>query len=79
MKAFDEIGLKLCRIQAELFVFSASKLECSSPIFLRRFMFSKVAARMDQDSFLYEFCTEENIIQELEEEFGPSNYGKENK
>ena len=77
MRAFDETGLKLCRMQAELFVLSASKLECSSPIFLRRFMLSKVAARMDQDGFLYESCTGDGILQEIEEEFGATNYGKE--
>ena len=77
MRAFDETGLKLSRMQAELFVLSASKLECSSPIFLRRFMLSKVAARMDQDGFLYESCTIDGILQEIEEEFGATNYGKE--
>lgn len=77
MRAFDETGLKLCRMQAELFVLSASKLACSSPIFLRRFMLSKVAARMDQDGFLYEACTADGILQEIEEEFGATNYGKE--
>jgi len=77
MKNFDEPGLKLCRMQAELFVLSASKLECSSPIFLRRFMLSNVATRMDQDGFLYESCTEDDILQEIEEEFGATKYGKE--
>ena len=77
MRAFDETGLKLSRMQAELFVLSESKLECSSPIFLRRFMLSKVAARMDQDGFLYESCTTDGILQEIDEEFGATNYGKE--
>lgn len=77
MRAFDETGLKLSRMQAELFVLSASKLECSSLIFLRRFMLSKVAARMDQDGFLYESCTADGILQEIDEEFGVTNYGKE--
>lgn len=40
-------------------------------------MLSKVAVRMDQDGFLYESCTEEGILQEIEEEFGATNYGKE--
>lgn len=77
MRAFDETGLKLSRMQAELFVLSASKLECSSLIFLRRFMLSKVAARMDQDGFLYESCAADGILQEIDEEFGVTNYGKE--
>lgn len=77
MRTFDETGLKLCRIQAELFELSAKKLACSSAIFLRRFMLSKVAARMDQDGFLYEACTKDGILQEIEEEFGETDYGKE--
>lgn len=77
MRPFDETGLKLCRMQAELFKLSASALECSSPIFLRRFMLSNVAARMDQDGFLYEACTVDDILAEIEEEFGKTNYGKE--
>ena len=77
MRAFDETGLKLCRMQAELFVLSASKLTCSSPIFLRRFMLSKAAARMDQGGFLYESCTADSILQDIEEEFGAPDYGKE--
>ena len=77
MRMFDETGLKLCRMQAELFAHSASKLTCSSPIFLRRFMYSKVAARMDQGGFLYESCTEDSILREIEEEYGPTDYGKE--
>lgn len=77
MRAFDENGLRLCRMQAELFVSSTNKLSCSSAIFLRRFMLSKVAARMDQDGFLYESCTEDGILQEIKEEFGVTTYGKE--
>lgn len=77
MRAFDEIGLKLCRMQGELFERSVSGTQCSSPIFLRRFMLSKAAARMDQDGFLYEACTGEDILAEIEAEFGPSSYGTE--
>ena len=77
MRAFDETGLKLCRMQAELVVLSASQLTCSSPIFLRRFMLSEPAARIDQDGFLYESCNADTILQEIEEEFGATDYGKE--
>lgn len=77
MRAFDEIGLKMCQMQAEVFVQSVSALECSSAIFLRRFMLSKVAARMDEGGFVYEACTNDSILQEIEEEFGPTDYGKE--
>lgn len=77
MRVFDEIGLKLCKMQAELFSSSISRTACSSPIFLRRFMLSKVATRMDQEGFLYESCTVEDIFREIEDEFGVTAYGKE--
>lgn len=76
MKTMDEIGNKLCRAQAELFVSSISLTNCSSAIFLRRFMNSSVAKRMDDGSFLFEASTNESVIAEIEEEFGKSDYGK---
>ena len=54
MREFDESGLKLCRYQGELFEMSLVKTQCSSPVFLRRFMYSKTAERMDKESFLFE-------------------------
>lgn len=77
MKKIDELGLKLCRIQAEVFEQSVSKAECSSPIFMRRFMYSQVAQRMDAGGFLLEACDVNQIFSEIEEEFGKSSYGKE--
>ncbi len=77
MKIIDENGLKLCKIQAELFADSLSRLECSSPIFIRRFMNSKVAQRMDSESFLFESCDIDAVFEELNDEFGISTYGKE--
>ena len=76
MKTMDETGLKLCRAQAELFVSSLSLTDCSSAVFLRRFMNSSAAKRMDEGSFLYEASTNESIIAEIEEEFGKTDYGK---
>ena len=76
MKTMDEIGNKLCRAQAELFVSSISLTNCSSAIFLRRFMNSSAAKRMDDGSFLFEASTNESVVAEIEEEFGKSDYGK---
>ena len=73
----DETGSKLCKAQAELFVTSISLTSCSSAIFLRRFMHSSVAKRMDEGSFLFESSTNESLIAEIEEEFGKTDYGKE--
>lgn len=77
MKKIDETGLKLCKIQADVFSASVSKASCSSLIFMRRFMNSQVAQRMDVGGFLFEACDIHSIIQEIETEFGESSYGKE--
>ena len=77
MRKIDEIGLKLCKMQAEIFSASASETNCSSPIFMRRFMNSQVAQRMDLGGFLFEACDVGQVFQEIEAEFGESSYGKE--
>lgn len=76
MKKIDEIGLKLCKIQAEVFSASVKETNCSSPIFMRRFMNSQVAQRMDLGGFLFEACDVSQIFQEIEMEFGESSYGR---
>lgn len=77
MKVIDAIGLKLCKMQARVFELSASKLSCSSAIFLRRFMHSEVASRMDHPGFMNEACDENSILQEIESQFGSTDYGSE--
>lgn len=77
MRKIDEIGLKLCKMQAEVFSASVKETNCSSLIFMRRFMNSGVAQRMDLGGFLFEACDVHQIIQEIETEFGESSYGKE--
>lgn len=77
MRKIDEIGLKLCKMQAEVFSASVKETNCSSLIFMRRFMNSRVAQRMDLGGFLFEACDVNQILQEIETEFGESSYGKE--
>lgn len=77
MRRIDETGLKLCKIQAEVFERSVSKEMCSSLIFIRRFMNSQVAQRMDTGGFLFESCDANQIFDELNVQFGVSSYGKE--
>ena len=47
MKKMDEYGKKLCSFQAELFKESVVQQACSSKIFIRRFMKSELAERID--------------------------------
>lgn len=77
MKEIDSYGLEICKYQAELFVKSSELLLYSSKIFLRRFMLSDLAVRMDTNGFMYESISKEAAIEEINRQFGESNYGKE--
>ena len=77
MKTMDSIGLKLCSYQAKLFEESLQRTECSSGIFIRRFMNSELSARMDRNGFLFEATNVWDAIDEVEMQYGTSNYGRE--
>ena len=77
MRKIDSLGLKLCNFQAQLFEESLNKYECSSRIFVRRFMNSDLAKRMDNDGFLFESLTITDALDEIEQQYGTSTYGKE--
>ena len=78
MKQIDLNGLDLCKIQAKIFEESLNEFTGSSAVFIRRFMNSKVAQRMDNVSFLFESDNTKNLFIEIDEEFGNSSYGSEN-
>ena len=50
MKKIDRDGLLLCELQATAFENSIDKMDSSSEIFIRRFMKSNIAKRMDDES-----------------------------
>lgn len=75
MKEMDNYGLKLCQFQAELFQKSIGETKCSSKIFIRRFMLSDVAKRMDKVGFLYNVTDTVDAFIEIENQFGASDYG----
>ena len=76
MRQMDHYGLRMCKYQGELFLTSLEAVSCSSPVFLRRFMYSGVAQRMDSGGFLFESLDVAGAIEEIEEQFGKSEYGK---
>lgn len=75
MREIDDYGLKVCRYQGNLFRESLDYTECSSPVFLRRFMYSEVAERMDTDGFLFEALDVQAAIDEVQNQYGESDYG----
>lgn len=77
MKQIDEIGTKLCKAQANVFAASITETSSSSAIFLRRYMNSDFAKRMDKGNYLFEADSEKSVIAEIEEQFGKTGYGKE--
>lgn len=75
MKKIDKDGLLLCEIQAESFEKSI-ELSSSSDIFIRRFMYSEIAKKMDDLSLLGTNLQANDVLDLINEEYGESNYGK---
>lgn len=74
MKTLDPAQRQLCELQAQIFDASL-QLECGSAVFVRRFLNSNLAARMDRGGYSAEIYSVEGALGEIEEEFGPSTYG----
>ena len=68
MKKVNKDGLLLCDLQATAFENSIDKMDSSSEIFIRRFMKSKVAKRLDNESVLNSNMLANDILQLLNEE-----------
>lgn len=77
MKKMDSLGLMMCRYQAALFEASIQHTQCSSAIFIRRFMNSDLAKRLDNAGFLFDSLEITAAIDEVETQYGASSYGTE--
>ena len=77
MKNMDSLGLRICSYQSRLFENSIKQTECSSKIFIRRFMNSDLAKRMDNVGFVFDSEDVSDAIIEVETQYGVSSYGKE--
>ncbi|MDO5572578.1 MAG: antitoxin [bacterium] len=75
MKKINNDGLLLCQIQATTFENSIDKMESSSEIFIRRFMKSEIAKKLDNESVLESNIQANDILQLVDEEYGTTNYG----
>jgi len=75
MREFDENGLRLAEYQARLFEQSTIREDCSSKVFLRRFFYSDLLKKLDQnESSLLSLDVEEGL-ESIENQFGKSEYG----
>lgn len=75
MRKITNNGLLMCDLQANTFEKSIDRSTTSSEIFIRRFAFSDIAERFDNESILNFNIQPNDILEYIDEEFGPSNYG----
>lgn len=75
MRKITKDGLLLCELQAASFERSIDKLDCSSEIFIRRFMKSEIAKRLDNESLLESNIQPNDVLDLVNEEYGISSYG----
>ena len=76
MRDMDEIGLKTCSFQAELFGESVALLKCGSKIFIRRYMYSDLASRIDSQGYVFESMDITDAFDELDRQYGETSYGQ---
>ncbi len=76
MREFDHEGLLLAEFQGKLFERS-TELDCSTPIFMRRFLHSDLLRFMDKNRSISLSMDVDEAIQSIQDQFGESNYGKE--
>lgn len=74
MREFDHNGLLLAEYQGKLFE-KSEELNCSSPIFFRRFLHSDLLRRLDNSESVSLDINEG--IQSILKQFGDTSYGKE--
>ena len=76
MKEFDHNGLLLTEYQGKLFERSAD-LECSTGIFIRRFLHSDLLKALDANNPASVSLDVNEGIDSITSQFGKSDYGKE--
>ena len=75
MRKFDHNGLLLAEYQGKLFE-KSSELNCSTGIFMRRFLHSNLLNELDANNSATLSLDENEGINSILEQFGDSNYGK---
>lgn len=75
MKEFDHTGLLLAEYQGKLFE-KSYELNCSTGIFLRRFLHSHLVAKLDANNSAIVSLDPTDGIRSITEQFGDTTYGK---
>ena len=75
MKEFDHTGLLLAEYQGKLFE-KSTDLNCSSPVFLRRFLHSDLLKKIDLNDTTALSLDVNDGIDSIQKQFGDTDYGK---
>ena len=75
LKSIDRDGLILSDLQGEAFELSYSLTDCSTEVFIRRYMNSDIATWLDNKAILAYPYWGKDLIDRVNEEYGVSNYG----
>lgn len=76
MKKLDYNDYYICRMQGRIFESSIEKTNCSSPVFIRRFMNSEIATSFDNKTILLSTIDINGVFDLINEEYGETSYGK---
>jgi len=68
VKTFDSEGMTLCRFQGDLFAYGEDNSDCSSSCFVRAFLYSSLAKRLDTGDFYFEATDVPKAFAELASE-----------
>lgn len=77
MREIDRDERILCELQGKIFERSADEYGTSSAVFVRRYMNSDYAARMDHEGFIDRPTDAEEAYEALDAQYGKSDYGSE--
>ena len=77
MKELEKDGRLLCELQGKIFEKSVGEYGTSSAVFVRRYMNSDYAARMDRIGFIDRPTDEQEAFASLDAQYGSSQYGSE--
>lgn len=76
MREVDSMGRDACAFQGRVFEASATELgTCGSAVFIRRFMRSDVARRVDRSGAFDVGAVEAAVVHEVDVEYGERPYG----
>ena len=75
MKTFDHDGLLLAEYQGKIFE-KSTELQCSTAIFLRRFLHSDLLKKMDLNDVTSLSLDVNEGMESIQNQFGESDYGK---